>query len=157
MFKLTKKIIQNELTYKGNVIVKYKIEYPQIFSNCYSTCHFNSVNFERALELETYAKETLFEESKKTYDYNLANGYPIMVYELILETNITYNKSPILSLYQDQYTFTGGAHGSTVRTSQNWNLKDTSIIPLSNFFPNNTYYTIDILKEINKKNNKERK
>lgn len=149
MFKLTKKIIQNELTYKGNVIVKYKIEYPQIFSNCYSTCHFNSVNLQRALELEKYAKETLFEDSKKTYDYNLANGYPIMVYELILETNITYNKSPILSLYQDQYTFTGGAHGSTVRTSQNWNLACNKQLTLNDIFAKNPNYLLSVLKQIN--------
>ncbi len=149
MFKLTKKIIQNELTYKGNVIVKYKIEYPQIFSNCYSTCHFNSVNLERALALEKYAKETLFEDSKKTYDYNAQNSYPIMVYELILETNITYNKNPIMSLYQDQYTFTGGAHGSTIRTSQNWNLACNKQFTLNDIFAKNPNYLLSIFKQIN--------
>lgn len=149
MFKIEKKTLQNELTYKGNVIVKYKIEYPQICSKCYSTCDFNSLNLKRALELEKYAKETLFADSQEQYDYNFENGYPIMVYELVFETTITYNKAPIISLYQDQYTFTGGAHGSTVRTSQNWNLACNKQLTLNDVFVKKPNYLLSIFQQIN--------
>ena len=73
-----------------------------------------------------------------------------MEYEIILEYNVTYNKDNIVSIYYDQYEFTGGAHGNTIRTSQNWNLSAGKMLPLSYFFPNNPYYIIDILIEINK-------
>lgn len=150
MFRIEKKIIKNELKYKGTVIVTYEIEYPQIFSNYYDTIYFNTLNLNKALELEKYAKETLFLDSKVQYDYNVANGYPIMVYELVFKYTITYNQAPIISLYQDEYTFTGGAHGSTVRTSQNWNLEYNEQFTLSDVFANQPDYLLFILKEMNK-------
>jgi len=150
MFKVKKKTIKNELTYKGNVIVKYEIEYPEICSNCYNTKYFNDLNLKKALELEKYAKETLFSDSKIQYEYSLANGYPIMVYELVFHYTVTYNRAPIISLYQDQYVFTGGAHGSTIRTSQNWDLTCNNQITLDKIYKNNPNYILYILKEINK-------
>lgn len=152
MNKIENRILKGNLEYKNTVILTYKIEYPQIIFSKYTRGkeRFNNYNKKKAINLEKYIKTDLYENAKEVYEYNKANGYPIMVYEVISEYNITYNEGFIISLYQDEYQFTGGAHGNTIRTSQNWNLKDTSIIPLSNFFPNNTYYTIDILKEINK-------
>ncbi len=149
MIQLKKKILKNELTYKGEVIVKYEIEYPQIISNCYATKAFNNLNLTKALELEKYAQETLFSESKTQYDYNSQNGFPIMVYELVLHTEITYQQPPILSLYQDQYTFTGGAHGSTIRTSQNWNLACQQQFTLDTIYAHKPNYLLSILKQIN--------
>lgn len=152
MNQIEKKTLKGELKYKNTVILTYKIEYPQMIISKYTYGKeiFNTYNRKKALELEQYIKTDLYENAKEVYEYNKANGYPIMVYEVISEYNITYNEGFIVSLYQDEYQFTGGAHGSTIRTSQNWNLKDGSKIPLSYFFPNNPYYTIDILKEINR-------
>ncbi len=131
------------------MIVTYEIEYPQVFSSCLYTKSFNDLNYKRALELEKYAKEVLFEDSKIQYDYNVANGYPIMVYELVFHTNITYEKPPILSLYQDEYQFTGGAHGSTIRTSQNWNLACHKQLRLEDIYAHHPNYLLSILKQIN--------
>ncbi len=150
MFRIVKKIIKNDLKYKGSVIVTYEIEYPQIYSNFYDTSYFNRLNLNKALELEKYAKETLFSDSKVQYDYNVANGYPIMVYELVFKYTITYNQAPIISLYQDEYTFTGGAHGSTIRTSQNWNLEYNEPFTLSDIYANQPDYLLFILKEIHR-------
>lgn len=149
MFKIENKVIQHELTYKGSVIVKYEIEYPQIIGSRFYTNSFNHYNAKKAQELEKYAKEVLFPESKIQYDYNLEHGYPIMVYELVFHTTITYNQTPIISLYQDQYTFTGGAHGSTVRTSQNWNLACNKQISLDDIYAHKPNYLLSILKQIN--------
>lgn len=148
MFNIEKKIIKGELKYKGTVILTYDIEYPQIFSNYYDTRKFNMLNYNKALELEKYAKEMLFPDAKATYDYNSSNGFPTMVYELVFKYNVTLNQAPIISLYQDEYTFTGGAHGSTVRTSQNWNLEYNSQFSLSDVYYNPNYI-LYILKEIN--------
>lgn len=79
----------------------------------------------------------------------MSNGYPIMVFEVILESNITYTKDSIISLYYDQYEFTGGAHGNTIRTSQTWNLKMGKMLDLSYFYPNNPDFIVEILKSIN--------
>lgn len=151
MNQIENKKIKGELKYKNTVILTYKIEYPQMVFSKYTRGKeiFNKYNKKKATELEEYVKTQLYKNAKEVYEYNIANGYPIMVYEVISEYHISYNEEYIISLYQDEYQFTGGAHGSTIRTSQNWNLKEASTIPLTYFFPNNPYYTIDILKEIN--------
>lgn len=143
--------LKKELKYNNTVILTYKIQYPKIVSsNCkFGIDTFNKFNENKAIELEKYVNTTLFKEAKEVYDYNKLHGYPIMVFEVILEYNITYNKDCIISLYYDQYEFTGGAHGNTIRTSQNWDLQSGCQIPLSYFYPNNPYYIIDILKNIN--------
>ena len=150
MLKVEKNVIKNELSYKGSTIVTYEIEYPQIFSRFYDTSSFNSLNLNKALELENYAKTTLFSDSKAQYDYNVSNGYPIMVYELVFKYTVTYNLEPVISLYQDEYTFTGGAHGSTIRTSQNWNLECDRQFSLDDVYICQPNYMLYILREINR-------
>lgn len=41
-----------------------------------------------------------------------------------------------------------GAHGNTIRSSQNWNLRTGRQLPLSYFYPNNPNYVLDILRSI---------
>lgn len=152
MNEIEKRELKGELKYKDTVILTYRIEYPEVvYSNyTFGKLIFNEYNREKAIRLEEYVKAQLYEDAKKQYEYNVANGYPVMVYEVILEYHITYNKDFIVSLYQDEYQYTGGAHGNTIRTSQNWNLRIGKMLPLSYFYPNNPYYIIDILKEINR-------
>lgn len=148
---IEKRELKNELKYKGAVVLTYKIQYPEIVSSNYKLGknEFNQYNKNQAFLLEKRVTNELFKEAKELYDYNTLHGYPIMVYEIILDYNITYNEGFIISLYNDQYEFTGGAHGSTIRKSQNWDLHTARQLPLSYFYPNNPYYVIDILREIN--------
>lgn len=151
MNKIEKRELKGKLKYKDTTVLTYKIEYPEMISSNYDygKNSFNSFNKEKAIKLEIYIKNHLYKEAKELYDYNTSNGYPVMVYEIILQYNITYNENYIVSLYYDQYEFTGGAHGNTIRTSQNWDLRVAKQFTLSYFYPNNHYYIIDILKEIN--------
>lgn len=151
MNRIAKRELKDELKYKDTIILTYRIEYPEIVSSNYEIGKhvFNKYNKEKALSLKERVVSKLYEDAKELYDYNTLNGYPIMVYEIILQYNITYNEYHIISLYYDQYEFTGGAHGNTIRTSQNWDLRVGKMIPLSYFFPNNPYYLINILKNIN--------
>ncbi len=151
MNTIEKREIKNELKYKNTVILTYRIEYPAIISSnyCNGKNNFNRYNKEKALMLENYIKTKLYADAVSTYEYNLSNGYPIMVFEVISEFNITYNNDFLVSLYEDKYEFTGGAHGNTIRTSQNWNLQTSCFIPLSDFYLSNPYYLINIIKNIN--------
>lgn len=103
MFNIKNNIFEKEIFYKGDLILKYKIEYPSI---CSDQC-FNNYNLSNALDLKNYAETTLLKQAKETYEYNNSNGYPIMVFELISNYNITYNKNNIISLYSDNYIFSG--------------------------------------------------
>lgn len=149
---INKNVLDKELLYDGTVILKYHIEYPSIYSNIpeNSTLRFNIYNKNLALELKSKSENELYKEAIETYKYNKENGYPTMVYEAYRNFEITYNSFNIISLYADEYIFSGGAHGNTVRTSQTWNLLQGTMIPLQNFFPNNPFFMINILKEINK-------
>ncbi len=144
-------ILENNLFYNGEMILKYHIEYPSIKENGYEEgiLNFNHYNKELAIELKNKSEMELYKEAIETYKYNKENGYPTMVYEVYRNFNISFNQGNIVSLYIDEYIFTGGAHGNTIRTSQNWNLLFGRMFPLETVFPNNPYFIIDILKQIN--------
>lgn len=48
-----------------------------------------------------------------------------------------------------------GAHGNTIQTSQTWDLKHGRIMQLADFYPNNPYFLLNILKSINEQIAKE--
>jgi hypothetical protein len=118
-------IAEKQLYYKGEVILKYTIKYPEITQSQYDIGkqRFNHENRQEALKLKEYTEGELYNQAKETYEYNKKNGYPIMIYELYRETNIIYNDDKLISMYFDDYTFTGGAHGTTVRSLQTWDLE----------------------------------
>lgn len=150
MFEFEKIVIEKNLYYNNHLIVKYTIEYPRILSNlyCYNINKFNNYNQIKAMELKLYAERELFENAKEVYDYNTANNLPFFPYELVYSYTITYNKNSIISLYFDEYVYASGAHGSTTRTSQTWNMNKGSQIPLCSVFNNDCTYIILILREI---------
>ncbi len=146
------KKISHNLIYDNTVILKYTIEYPQIINSQYilGQRNFNIYNLKIVNDLKQYIFTELYSSAKDVYKYNKENGYPIMVFEVYVSCNITENYNNIVSLYNDKYIFEGGAHGTTMRTSQNWDLAVGMQFNLSRLFPNNQYYIINILKEINK-------
>lgn len=151
MGEIINHVLENELYYNNTVILKYKIAFPQLERSRYryGMRRFNEYNYNKAIELQEYCETELFKEAKELYEYNQANDYPIMVYEIILDYKVTYQNYSVVSLYTDEYIFSGGAHGNTKREAQNWNLQTGRQIILKELFPNNPYYIIDILKEIN--------
>ena len=144
-------VIEREMLYNGEVVLKYHIEYPSISGSRFEfgKMKFNYHNKKLAFDIKNRTEDELYNEAVETYKYNKENGYPIMVYEVYRKFYITMNREDFVSLYIDEYTFTGGAHGSTIRTSQNWNLIQGTMIQLADLFPNNPYFMLHILKEIN--------
>lgn len=145
MKEIINNVFERELKYDNVVVLTYKIEYPSI--RYYNI--FNKYNLKNALNLKEKCETELFNEAVELYKNNKKNGYPIMVYEIIKDYHITFNQNNMLSLYSDEYTFSGGAHGNTIRTSQTWNLNYQRMIPLYYFFDNNPYFIINVLKKIN--------
>lgn len=148
MYDIDSNIIERNMFYKNELILKYKIEYPKIISKSCMGNKFNEFNLKKALYLQNYAENNLFEEAVKQYEYNVKNGYPIMVYELYYTYNITYNKSNIVSLTTDNYIFSGGAHGLTKREGQTWNISCQRLMNLKEFYKCDSNYIVEILKQI---------
>ncbi len=146
--KIDTKTLEKELSYDNTVILKYKIEYPQIISKNTNAQKFNDKNRKLAYELKIEIENNLYKEAKELYIYNKKNGYPVMIYEIDRNFTVTYNKGDLVSLYFDEYRFTGGAHGSTIRTSQTWDLIQGFEIPIDCFFPNEPDFVLKILRDI---------
>ena len=125
-------VLCDKLKYNGEILVTYKIEYPQFASSCFKAClrKVNMFYFEKALEFQKYCEIALFDEAVQLYYDSIENGFPIHVFEAQLVYDVTYLCSCIISVYFDQYQYTGGAHGNTIRTSQTWNLKSCGLIEL---------------------------
>ena len=151
MGEIISEIFEDELYYKEKVILKYKIQYPRLVRSMYryGMRQFNEYNYMKALKLKEYCENQLFKEAKELFDLNIQHGYPLMMYEIIYNYCVTYRTESVISLYTDEYIFSGGAHGNTKREAQNWNLQNGKSIELKNLFSQNPYYIIDIFKEIN--------
>ena len=150
MVRIETRKLTGELKCEDTVTLSYSISYPEIVSvSNLGSSLFNMYNKQKALDLELYAKTDLYQESCELYKHNKENGYPIMVYEVNSEFTITYNRNNFVSLYIDQYEFRGGAHGNTIRSSQTWNLEAAQLLNLSYFYPNNPFFILEILRNIN--------
>lgn len=150
--------LSDMLEYDGETVLTYKIEFPQFLSLVYSRTaqRMNTYYKENARAFERYIRKTLYPQAVDQYRYSKENGYPVMVYEAEQVFTITYISNLYVSLYTDQYTYTGGAHGSTTRTSETWNLPRGRMMPLKAFFPPRFHYRAysinSIIREIERQN-----
>lgn len=154
MLKIINRILQKEMKYENTVVLKYHIEYPEIVmdwqQNRNGIKKFNDYNLKMALQTQQKAEKELYKEAIELYKYNKENGYPQMMYELYREYQITLNQENAVSMYIDEYIFSGGAHGTTTRTSQTWNLMLGKMVELYEVYPNEPYFLLDILRKINR-------
>ena len=146
--QIEKRILTRELTYDNNVVLEYRIEYPEMVSkDDIASNKFNQYNKNLAINLRNKVENELYQEAVELYKYNKQNNYPIMKYEVVRTYEITLNINQIISLYADEYIFSGGAHGNTIRTSQTWDMNIARMINLYELF-RNPYFIINILRQI---------
>jgi hypothetical protein len=141
-------IIEDKMYYKKELVLSYKIEYPSFSSDPFQTNRLNHFYKMNALAFEQYCRQKLFRLAVKEYEYSVANGFPIRAYDAVLAYKITYNAHCTLSLYFDRYEYTGGAHGSTTRYSDTWDLQNNRRIPLRQLFSRSIHYVHYIIKSI---------
>lgn len=118
-------ILRNTLKHNGETLLKYRIEYPEFGSSCALPCleTINRLYMDRALEYRRYCETELFALAITQYLEDLANGFPVRIFEAAAVFEATYLNSCALSLYTDRYEYAGGAHGKTARDSQTWDLR----------------------------------
>jgi hypothetical protein len=135
-------------TYNNTDMLKLTIIYPQISLNASQAEYKNNsqINME-VNDYKRYAKY-LYKQAIKDYIRSLNEGFHFWGYEAFLEYFITYNQNCFLSLYFDKYEFTGGAHGSTLRASDTWELCLGHHLPLGSFFKPGTDYKRILTDEI---------
>lgn len=143
--------LSNELVYMGTPVLHYAIHFPQFSSPHFSEAirNMNRYHKDRAWSYAIYISTVLARNAVADYQYNTEHGYPIREYEAIMQYKVTLNEDCTVSLYTEQYEYTGGAHGSTLRTSNTWDLQTGKQIPLKALFPGNAHYANDLKAAIN--------
>lgn len=136
MQKITERVLQDTMYYQEIPIFTYKIIYPHFNTTCSKSAGQTiSEYYERkAGEIEQYCRTVLFGQAVDSNRYVQPNGV-FYSYSLDVTYQITYNKGCVTSLYMDTYTYMGGAHGETKRTSDTWNFKTGSKLRLNDIYP----------------------
>ncbi len=93
-------VLFEELKYNGAIVLKYKIEYPEFSSRLYrlAVSAVNRFYKSKALEYQSYCRGTLFKEAVKQYKYDVANGFPVRMFEAMTVFEMTYAKACVISL-----------------------------------------------------------
>jgi len=152
MISVNKVVLKDEMKYKGTTLLTYQIEYPEFKSVNYqlSLAVINKYYKAKAMKYKKYCETELFRMAVEQYKGDIANNFPVRVFEAVLSDTVTYSAACVISLYFDQYEYTGGAHGNTVRSSQTWNLQSCTMIPLSKLFRCGIDYEAIILAFVEK-------
>ena len=142
--------IKKEFKYGETVIMNLEITYPEIVlyrkpvvQNCINRSYRDIVS-----ELINDASIKLFNDAMNYYRDAIRNEFPFHAYDVVMKYTITLNDNCLFSTYFDRYEFTGGAHGNTLRFSQNWDLRNGCQIKMKNLFRSCENYRRIVLSEI---------
>ena len=142
--------IKKDYTYKGIVMLTLEILYPEIKLNNAPEIQ-NRMNYKYRREVNkfhSYATNSLFGEAVTEYQDSLKHDFPFRPFDAVMNYTATMNEHCTLSTFFDQYVFTGGAHGNTIRYSDNSNIQNGHRIELRNLFQSGEDYTKIILTQI---------
>lgn len=148
--------IVKDLYYNKEPIMKVSIKYPtfesqefKLFTNFLNHHYFSKFVVNSAVHIQE-----LYKMAQNDYDYAVKNNFPVREYEYYLEYFITYNENCTISLYYDIYTYTAGAHGSTLRKSDTWILEKHQLMNVYDYIKDSNHYKVflidEIIKEIEK-------
>ncbi|MDD4389507.1 MAG: DUF3298 and DUF4163 domain-containing protein [Eubacteriales bacterium] len=147
---VNKHTLQGEMFKSTEKLLNYKIEYPQFRNTCYCK-GLNGINNyyrQRTLEMQIIFETRMYQQALLQYKESIIRDFPFHVHEAYALYNITYNQDCVISIYSDMYTFTGGAHGSTLRESETWNIRTGDRIYLTHIIENPDYAIKMVCKQI---------
>ncbi len=139
MQTISQKTRSDVMVYREIPVLTYTINYPEFTTTCSQSAaqSINQFYAFQAKNKEIYCRTVLYPQALEQAQYVQKNQFPFHGYEFMSVYEITYNNCCIVSLFTEQYSFLGGAHGNTVRDSQTWDFDTGKQIELSSFFPGN--------------------
>lgn len=128
--------LTDTMYYKEIPVFTYKITYPSFTTTCNGDASesINNHYVQLAQKTEGYGRKVLYAQAAADAKYP-KSPRPFPTYTLDVLYQITYNTGCITSLYTDTYTYAGGAHGQTIRTSDTWDFNTGKRIRLSDIYP----------------------
>lgn len=148
---------QKTFLFKSIELLTLDVSYLQIDleNNLYAKNRINKYYKYEASHFVDYAATELRKNAFETYLYTSKNNFPFFAFEAVMKYYVSLNEACKLSTYSDQYQYSGGAHGNTVRSSINWNLNAGTIIKMETLFYNNQDYVPLVIDQIIKLANKQ--
>jgi hypothetical protein len=133
--------------HKNVLILKYNINFPWFEWARYSEqlLKINRQYAVKAIAYQQFCEMSLYQSAVEEYEDSIKNGFPVRMFEAVVNYTVTYNKDCTLSLYFDQYEFMGGAHGNTIRHSDTWDIEDAHRKTLGEIYPSYKLYITDII------------
>lgn len=121
MQTIIQKTLEDTMYLRTIPLLIYKINYPHFSTTCNpaSARSINQYYRTFAEKTEVYCRNVLFPQAAESAGY-ITDNRPFNSFTLDVNYKITYNKGCIVSLFMDTYTYMGGAHGETKRTSDTW-------------------------------------
>lgn len=142
--------IQKMFIYKSVKMLTLDISYPEIHLdiNLPGQNYINAFYRREANRFSNYASTQLQKSAIQNYEYTLKNDFPFHAYDAVMKYTVTLNADCLLSTYFDQYEFTGGAHGNTIRSSSNWDLITGQPIEMEDLFEASEDYSRIVITQI---------
>lgn len=150
MQTISNMILEDTMYYREIPVFIYKINYPFFTTTCSASAaeNINEYYISISKKTETYCRTVLYPQAVESARYVPSNQPPFNSYQLNVNYQITYNTGCVTSLYIDQYTFMGGAHGETLRSSDTWDFNTGKLLLLKDFYPHDSTFSENILKGI---------
>lgn len=151
--QIIRRTIQKPFIYDSTVVLTADLAYPEIRlqRNPVAQARINRQARREALQFFDHAKRTLYPDAIAEYKESQSQGFPFRPYETVMDYTITLNQGCTLSMYVDQYTYTGGAHGGTYRFSDTFSLRTGRRIRLRDLFPHSPDYRREALQQVLKR------
>ena len=142
MLNICQELFEDNMYYGDILVLTYKIYYPCIVSDLTSVKNINNFYYLEAKNIEKHCRTVLYQIAQE----NAGNAIdrPFNNYEFIVDFTVTYNQCCIISLYTDTYTYTGGAHGNTIRKSNTWNLRTGTLMQLGDVYSLTPYSLLNL-------------
>ncbi|WP_158095112.1 DUF3298 and DUF4163 domain-containing protein [Gottfriedia luciferensis] len=115
------------------------IRYPKISGASNSNAEQKiNLTLKQGAELANNNRLKLIEDEKEAKNKWNASQGPWRPYEYVFTYKVPYNNLDKLSVIYKEYLYTGGAHGMTVGTTTNFDVKTGNIVQLSDLINGNT-------------------
>ena len=101
--------IQGKPQYRGETMVEVDLAYPRVITKGSPAGQVISVFYDHvARRFYAYASRSMFADAVKARHEAKKNGYPFNPYGANMVYEVPFNQNGLLSIFYDQYTYTGG-------------------------------------------------
>lgn len=138
---ITSRSLKAQPRFDNKIMVNIDVKYPRVLTprRIIPSLLINRTLERFARNFYNFARTELYNDAVKQYRESQQNNFPFNQFEAVQNYDVTFNREPFLSMYFDQYTYRGGAHGDTQRFGFTFNTDQGRQMNLNQFFRSQAY------------------